>query len=34
MSLWNKILLGLIFVASLGFFYTAARTLKTQKSWR
>ena len=34
MSLWNKILLGLVALASLGFFYVAARTLKTQKSWR
>jgi hypothetical protein len=34
MSLWNKILLGLVALASLGFLYMAARTLKTQKSWR
>ena len=33
MSLWNKILLGLLFVASLVFFHAALRTLKTYKSW-
>ena len=33
MSLWNKILIGLICVASLGFFYTAARTLRTYQYW-
>ena len=33
MSIWNKILVGLIAVASLGFFYLAARTLKTHTYW-
>jgi hypothetical protein len=33
MSLWNKILLVLIGLASLAFFYTAARTLKTYQYW-
>jgi hypothetical protein len=33
MSIWNKILVGLIAVASLGFFYLAARTLKTHAKW-
>jgi hypothetical protein len=33
MSLWNKILLGLIFLASLGFFHAAARTVKTYQYW-
>jgi hypothetical protein len=33
MSIWNKILLGLIAVASLGFFYTASRTLRTYEFW-
>jgi hypothetical protein len=33
MSIWNKILLGLIFVSSLGFFYMSAWMLKTQKNW-
>ncbi len=33
MSIWNKILVGLIAVASLGFFYLAARTLKTHENW-
>lgn len=34
MSIWNKILVGLIIVASLAFFYMAARTLKTHQYWR
>ncbi len=34
MSIWNKILLGLIFVSSLAFMYMAARTLQTHKTWR
>ena len=34
MSIWNKILIGLIFVASVAFFYMAARTLKTHQYWR
>jgi DNA repair exonuclease SbcCD ATPase subunit len=33
MSIWNKILIGLIIVASLVFFYTSSRMLKTQKYW-
>ena len=34
MSVWNKVLVGLIFCASLVFFYTAARMVKTHKYWR
>ena len=34
MSVWNKVLVGLVFVASLGFFYLAMRTLKTHQYWR
>mgnify|MGYP000605791679 CR=1 FL=1 len=34
MSIWNKILLGLIFVASFVFFVFAARTLKTHAAWK
>ena len=34
MSIWNKILLGFIFVASLAFFYLATRTLATHHAWR
>ncbi len=34
MSIWNKVLLGLIFVTSLVFMYMAARTLKTHETWR
>ena len=34
MSIWNKILIGLIIVALLPFFYMAARTLKTHQHWR
>ena len=33
MSIWNKILIGLIIVASLVLFYMSARMLKTQKYW-
>ena len=33
MSIWNKILVGLVVFASLGFFYTAARALKTLEYW-
>lgn len=33
MSVWNKILLGLICVISLGFFHAAARTVKTYQYW-
>ncbi|MCE5268096.1 MAG: hypothetical protein LLG00_09445 [Planctomycetaceae bacterium] len=33
MSIWNKVLVGLIAVASLGFFYLATRTLKTHSAW-
>ena len=29
MSIWNKVLIGFIFVVALGFFYVATRTLKT-----
>lgn len=34
MSIWNKILLGFICLASLAFFYLALRTLKTHQYWR
>lgn len=34
MSIWNKVLLGLIFVTSLVYMYMAARTLQTHKTWR
>ena len=34
MSIWNKILIGLILVASLVFFFFAARTLKVHAAWR
>ena len=34
MSIWNKILIGLIGVASVALFYTAARTMKTHQHWR
>ncbi len=34
MSIWNKVLVGLICLASLFFFYLAARTLKTNQNWR
>ena len=33
MSVWNKILLALIFIAFLGFFHAAARTVKTYQYW-
>lgn len=34
MSIWNKVLIGFIFVATLAFFLFAARTLKTHAAWR
>lgn len=34
MSIWNKILLGVIVVASLGMFYMGMRTLQTHEYWR
>ncbi len=34
MSIWNKVLVGLIAVAALGFWYMSMRTLKTQQYWR
>lgn len=34
MSIWNKVLLGLIFISSLAFMYMGARTLQTHKTWR
>jgi hypothetical protein len=34
MSIWNKVLVGLIGVASLVLFYLAARTMKTHQYWR
>jgi hypothetical protein len=34
MSIWNKILVGLIIVASVAFFYIGARALKTHQYWR
>jgi hypothetical protein len=33
MSIWNKVLMGCIVVASMVFFYMAARTVKTHKYW-
>jgi hypothetical protein len=33
MSIWNKVLIGLIIVAALAFFYMAGRTLHTHKKW-
>jgi len=33
MSIWNKILLALIFIASLAFFHAAVRTVKTYQYW-
>lgn len=33
MCIWNKVLVGLISVASVVFFYMAARTLQTHKYW-
>ena len=34
MSIWNKVLLGLIFIAALAFVYLSARTLRTHEYWR
>lgn len=34
MSIWNKILIGLIFVASVAFFYLSMRALKVHQYWR
>ncbi len=34
MSIWNKVLVGLIGVATLALFYVAARTMKTHQYWR
>ncbi len=34
MSIWNKILIGFIFIGSAAFFYMATRTLKTHEQWR
>ncbi len=34
MSIWNKVLIGFISLASVVFFYMGARTLKTQQYWR
>lgn len=34
MSIWNKVLLGLIIVAVLPFAYFGARTLQTHKHWK
>jgi hypothetical protein len=34
MSIWNKVLIGFILVASLVFFYMALRTLKTHQHWQ
>lgn len=34
MSIWNKVLVGFILVASLGLFVLAARALKTHQYWR
>jgi hypothetical protein len=34
MSIWNKVLVGLIGVASIALFYLAARTMKTHQYWR
>lgn len=33
MSIWNKVLIGLIFAASLGFLVLGARALKTRQYW-
>jgi hypothetical protein len=33
MSIWNKILIGLVFIASAGLLYMAARDLKTRQTW-
>lgn len=34
MSIWNKVLIGFIFIAAVTFAYMAARTLKTHQYWR
>jgi hypothetical protein len=34
MSIWSKVLVGLIFVAILPFFYLSLRLLKTNDAWR
>ena len=34
MSIWNKVLIGLILLASIGFFILGARALKTHQYWR
>jgi hypothetical protein len=34
MSIWNKILIGFIFIASVAFFYLSTRALKTHMYWR
>lgn len=34
MSIWNKVLIGLVLVATLAFFVFAARTLKTHAVWK
>jgi len=33
MSIWNKVLLGLIFITSVVFFVAAVRALKTHEAW-
>jgi hypothetical protein len=34
MNIWSKVFVVLIMLSGLGFFYTAARTLKTHEAWR
>ena len=34
MSIWNKILVGLLIAVSPVLFYTAMRTLQTYTAWR
>ena len=34
MSIWSKVLIGLIFVATLGFYYMAVRTLASHRAWQ
>lgn len=34
MNIWSKVLLGFIFVASLGSFYLATRTLASHRAWQ
>lgn len=34
MSIWSKILVGLVFVATLPLFYLAARALRTEQVWK